>query len=103
MKVSSLFQKQKKKEEETSSKNLDICNGDDPLDDFFQALPTETKQETGEFSSDDDSDVEEKAKSFIQPNENDIIPIESNKLNDSDNEPEYVLPPDHSKIHYEHF
>ena len=104
-KTSSLFQKQKEKD--GNSVNKDNKEDDlDPLDDFFNNLGnSQQKKEIGDFSSEDSENVEEKAKSFIQPYENDEEAYKAygNAQNDSDNEPEYVLPPDHSKIKYEHF
>lgn len=77
----------------------------DPLDDFFNELEDKSSNqpkiiEHGKFSDDSDTDPEEKVKSFILPQE-----FEENQQEepDLDNEPEYIMPPDHSKIQYPSF
>ncbi|KAH0787430.1 ATP-dependent RNA helicase DDX42 [Histomonas meleagridis] len=75
----------------------------DPFDSFFDNLE-EKKQEVniGEFSDESDSeDPEKKIRSFVNPEAyNDQI---NEEIEPDDNEPEYILPPDHSKIQYPPF
>ncbi|OHT03997.1 Type III restriction enzyme, res subunit family protein [Tritrichomonas foetus] len=73
----------------------------DPLDDFFNNLQDEKKEtEPGKFSDDSsDTDPEEKAKSFVLPENMDDIQQDDNE----DNEPEYIMPPDHTTIRYPPF
>ncbi|EAY05511.1 Type III restriction enzyme, res subunit family protein [Trichomonas vaginalis G3] len=73
----------------------------DPLDDFFDGLDANTEAKAGDFSSSDSDDAEKKSKSFITPGE--FEDDEGNKNQNDDEEPEYVLPPDHSKITYPPF
>lgn len=77
----------------------------DPLDDFFdnlEATKTDTPNviEHEKISDDSDTDPEEKAKSFVLPED---LAEEQKEEPDADNEPEYVMPPDHSKIQYPSF
>ena len=103
-KTSALFHKSLKIIEKEQNKE-DSKHSNDPLDDFFDCLPKTNKKEIGDFSSEDSGDFEKKVKSFIQPSElpEHDYPYNGQAQNDSDNEPEYILPPDHSKIKYEHF
>jgi len=68
----------------------------DPFEQFFDDLDDKIVEKTGTFSSTEDSDPEEKAKAFYYPVEND----NQEQKDQFSNEPEYVLPPDHSKIDY---
>lgn len=73
----------------------------DPLDDFFDGLDDKVKTEKVDFSSSDSENPEEKARSFTLPGQ--FEDEEGNKNKNEDEEPEYVLPPDHSKISYPSF
>ena len=71
----------------------------DPFDDFFDNLAEIPQRRTpGDFSDDTSSeDPEVKARSFVNPESNEKD--EEIKTLD-ENEPEYILPPDHTKIAY---
>lgn len=77
----------------------------DPLDDFFDNLEA-TKEDSTQMnehekiSDDSETDPEEKAKAFVLP---DDLVENQKEDSDADNEPEYVMPPDHSKIQYPSF
>lgn len=77
----------------------------DPLDDFFNNLEETSKDtpkavEHEKISDDSETDPEEKAKAFVLPD--DLVDNQKEEP-DADNEPEYVMPPDHSKIQYPSF
>ena len=101
-KTLNIFSKKKEKEpkkEGEKGENADI----DPLDDFFSNLDSSKKTEFGDFSSDDSNDAEKRIRAFVQPGEHDEEATGNGKNEDSDNEIEYILPPDHSKIKYTPF
>ena len=74
---------------------------EDPLDAFFESIENDKQEiKKGDFSDDSsDTDPEQKAKSFVLPDN----PEEAIQEDDNNNEPEYVIPPDHSKIQYPKF
>lgn len=76
---------------------------DDPLDSFFENLSAKegASKKFQVIESSSDSDVEKKVKAFVFPDENDEKQDQQELL--GENEPEYILAPDHSKIDYPAF